>query len=99
MNGLTTEDTKQRCKFHAFMGEPCREDGCDMPEIPDCDYILAEGAGWFEVKGFAIRIYRTDEGVAVDIFKSYSDEDAIASCYAFDSELTYVTPQPTPSRN
>jgi hypothetical protein len=56
-------------------------------EITDADYILAEGAGWFEVKGFAVRIHSTDEGVAVDIYKNGSeDEDSIASCYAFDSD-------------
>ena len=61
----------------------------DMPEITDAVYLLAEGAGWFEVKDFAVRIHSTDEGVAVDIYKNGSeDEDSIASCYAFDSELT-----------
>jgi hypothetical protein len=51
------------------------------------DYILTDGGGWFEIKGFSIRIHDTDEGVAVDIYKSGSEtEDAIASCYAFDSE-------------
>jgi hypothetical protein len=56
-------------------------------KITDADYILAEGAGWFEVKGFAVRLHSTDEGVAVDIYKNGSeDADSIASCYAFDSD-------------
>lgn len=53
------------------------------------NHILTEGGGWFEIKGFSIRIHDTDEGVSVDIYKSGSETEAsIASCYAFDSELT-----------
>jgi len=60
-------------------------------EIKDGDYVLAEGAGWFEVGGFAIRIKKDDEGVVVDVYKKgREDEDSIVSCYAFDSELEEV---------
>ena len=56
--------------------------------IPDGDYVLTEGRGWFTVKGFAVRIAATDEGVVVDIFKDKAEFcESIASCYAFDSEL------------
>jgi hypothetical protein len=57
-------------------------------ELKDSDYVLTEGAGWFAVKGFAIRIFATDEGVAVDIYKDGSEmESAITSTYAFDTDL------------
>jgi len=58
------------------------------PDTPltDSDYILTEGAAWFEVKGFSIRIHSTDEGVVVDVFKTGEYTEAIASTYAFDTE-------------
>lgn len=58
--------------------------------IIDDDYVLEEGAAWLEVKGFAIRIHSTDEGVVVDIFKK--DEgiedlgEPLATTYAYDHE-------------
>jgi len=59
-----------------------------LNKLIDSDYILTEGAGWFEVKGFAIRINSTDEGVVVDVYKNgKEDEESISSCYAFYSEL------------
>jgi hypothetical protein len=57
-----------------------------MKQLLDEHHILAEGAGWFEVKGFAIRIHATDEGVIVDIY-SKEKAETIASTYAFDHEL------------
>jgi hypothetical protein len=56
--------------------------------ILDGDHTLTEGAAWFKVDGFAIRIHRTDEGVVTDIFKDGAElESPIASAYAFSSEL------------
>ena len=61
--------------------------------LPDGDYTLSEGAAWVDVKGFTIRIHRTDEGVVVDIFNAKTaltgDFDAalVSSTYAFDHEL------------
>ena len=56
--------------------------------LEDSDYRLTDGAGWFAVKGFAIRINSTDEGVVVDVYKNGAEMDTpIASTYAFDSEL------------
>jgi hypothetical protein len=56
-------------------------------QLTDQDYDLAEGAAWFGVKNFAIRIHQTDEGVVVDIYKSGKEMDgSLASTYAFDSE-------------
>lgn len=58
-----------------------------VTDLIDDDYFLDDGAGWFQVKGFAIRIHSTADGVAVDIYKNGAeDADALASCYAFDSE-------------
>jgi hypothetical protein len=57
----------------------------DTPLI-DSDYKLTEGAAWFTVKNFAIRIHSTDEGVIVDIFKNGDYNDTIATTYAFDHE-------------
>lgn len=56
--------------------------------IKDGDYILADGAAWFTVKKFSIRVQETDEGVVVDIYK-LGDEmsESIASTYAFDAEV------------
>jgi hypothetical protein len=59
-----------------------------MPRsIKDGDYILKDGKAWLEVKGFAIWVRATDEGVVVDIYKN-EDElgESLASTYAFDSE-------------
>lgn len=56
--------------------------------LDDQDYILTDGGAWLEVKGFAIRIHSTDEGVVVDIYKNGKEmEEAIASTYAFDTEI------------
>lgn len=59
--------------------------------LQDSDYVLTENAGWFDVKGFAIRINGTDDGVVVDIFSRKELEqspycEALASTYAFDHE-------------
>jgi hypothetical protein len=60
-----------------------------MPKnLTDGDYTLSEGAGWFTVKGFAVRIQSTDEGVVVDVYKDGAEmEEVITSTYAFDNEL------------
>ena len=56
--------------------------------IEDAGYELAEGAAWFAVKDFSIRIHSTDEGVIVDVYpKGRECEDLIAATYAFDSEI------------
>jgi hypothetical protein len=57
-------------------------------ELKDGDYVLTEGAGWFTVKGFAIRILSTDEGIVVDVYRDGNEMDSpIASTYAFDADL------------
>lgn len=52
------------------------------------DFTLNGEACWITVKGFAVHIHTTDEGVVVDIFDDYNvDAGVLSSCYAFDSEL------------
>ena len=56
--------------------------------LKDDDYTLEEGAAWFTVKGFAIRIRSTDDGVVVDIYKDGEEMDSpIASTYAHDEDI------------
>ena len=60
-----------------------------MSELKDDDYVLTDGAAWFTVKGFAVRIHSTDEGVVIDVFADGKElESPVASTYAFDHELT-----------
>lgn len=62
--------------------------------LPDGDYTLTESAGWFDIKGFSIRIHSTDEGIVVDVYdakiaKSGDFNDAlVTSTYAYDAELS-----------
>lgn len=56
-------------------------------ELNDAAYELIEGAAWFAVKDFSIRIHSTPEGVIVDVWaKGREGDDLLASTYAFDSE-------------
>lgn len=56
--------------------------------LKDDDYTLEEGAAWFTVKGFAIRITSTDSKVEVDIYKEGEEMNApIASTYAHDEDI------------
>ena len=70
-----------------------------MPKKPttdliDNDYVLVEGAAWFDVDGFTIRIHSTDEGVVVDVFDAKLCESGdfdvalMATTYVFNSELS-----------
>ena len=57
-------------------------------KLPDGDYVLTDGAAWFRVKNFSIRIQSTDEGVVVDLYPYLREmEEPVASCWAFDSEV------------
>jgi hypothetical protein len=57
-------------------------------KLPDGDYVLADGAAWFKVKNFSIRIQSTDEGVVVDLYPYLGEmEEPVASCWALDSEV------------
>jgi len=57
-------------------------------KIEDGDYELVDGAAWLAVRGFAVRIFSTDNGVDVRIYKNGAeDEGAIAATFAADFEL------------
>lgn len=61
--------------------------------LPDHDYKLTQNAAWVELAGYAVRIYKTDEGIIVDVFDNEAfkqgDIDAVvASTYAFDQDLS-----------
>jgi len=57
-------------------------------KLKDGDYELVDGAVWLAVRGFAVRIFSTDNGIDVRIYKNGAeDEGAIAATFAADSEL------------
>jgi hypothetical protein len=52
------------------------------------DYVLVDDNMWVQVKGFAIYIHKTDEGVVVDIFdNNFVLTGTLGSTNAFDNEL------------
>ena len=52
------------------------------------DYTLVDGAAWFSVGGFSIKIHADNERVAVDIYQNGMEMDpAFDSAYAYFSEL------------
>ena len=56
--------------------------------LEDGDYELVDGAAWIAVKGFSVRIFSTDSGIDVSIYKNGGeDEGAIVATFAADSEL------------
>lgn len=56
--------------------------------LTDNDYTLTEGRAWFTVRGFAVRIHTTDEGLIVDIYQNGKEDSApIARTYAHNSDL------------
>ncbi len=57
-------------------------------ELDDDDYVLTDQKAWFTVKGFAVRIHATDEGVAVDIYQDGKEMNGhISSAYGLDVGL------------
>lgn len=71
-----------------FSFKPNEEKRMADKELDDDDYVLTDQKAWFTVKGFAVRIHATDEGVAVDIYADGKEtEGTISSAYALDSEL------------
>lgn len=54
------------------------------------DYIVQDNGVWLTIKGFSVRVVKTDEGICVDVFEiGKEDQDCIASTYAFDSEVAH----------
>jgi len=55
--------------------------------LPDGDYILADGAAWFEIQNISIHLQQTDEGVVCDMYPLHREtNDSLASTYAFFAE-------------
>lgn len=52
------------------------------------DYKLIEGSAWIEVKGFAIHITETDDGVAAKIYQNGEEWEPIAEAIALDAAIT-----------
>lgn len=44
-------------------------------DLPDGDYVLGDGAAWFTVGRFAIRVYSLDDSVWVQIFKDGAETE------------------------
>ena len=56
-------------------------------KLKDDDYILEDGAAWFQVEGFAIRIFHTGDGVRVSVCENGKEYDTLGEVFVFDSEL------------
>jgi len=50
--------------------------------LHDGDYVLTDGAGWFEVGGFVTRLRATPAGLFVDVYKAGEEmEGALNSLF------------------
>lgn len=57
--------------------------------LPDGDYVLTHGAGWFEVGGFVVRIRATPAGLVVDVYKAGEEmEGALNSLFVEADDVT-----------
>ena len=58
--------------------------------LPDGDYILTDGAGWFKVGGFAVRIRSAPPaGLIVDVYQSGQEmEGALNSLFVEAEDVT-----------
>lgn len=63
--------------------------------LTDDDYELTEGAAWFDVGDFTVRIHMADEGLIIDTYDRKllektgdPDEALLTSTYAFTNELS-----------
>lgn len=55
--------------------------------LKDDDYVLEEGAAWFTVEGFSVRILSVDEGLWIAVYKNGEEmEDPVASTFAYKGE-------------
>lgn len=63
-------------------------------QIPDGDHVLIEERAWFTVGPYSVRINKTDEGIAVDVY-ALGDEmgEALGSTWVLDSELPEGEPK------
>ncbi len=68
----------------------CNSGSLEQENPGENDYTLREGyiSCWITVDNLSVYIVRTDEGVVVDIFPRWREEDeSLASCYAFNAEV------------
>lgn len=57
--------------------------------LTDQDYVLTDGAGWFEVGGFVVRIRGTPAALLVDVYKSGEEmEGALNSLFVEVDDAT-----------
>lgn len=57
--------------------------------LSDGDYVLTDGAGWFEVGGFVTRIRATPAGLIVDVYKAGEEmEGALNSLFVGADDAT-----------
>lgn len=51
------------------------------------DYILLDDYAWITVKGFSVRISKTNEGVTANVYVNGKEDDGpISSAYGLDCE-------------
>lgn len=62
------------------------ENNTSVQRLKSGDYFLQDHSAWLGVKGFAVWVRATDEGVVVDIYNNADLAEPLASTYAFDSE-------------
>ena len=57
--------------------------------LKDDDYVLEEGAAWFDVEGFSVRILSVSEGLWIAVYKNGEEmEDPVASTFAYNEEVS-----------
>lgn len=55
--------------------------------IEESDPPTPPGTGlWLKFHGYDVRLQRTDEGIAVDVWEEGRIDEPMASTYAFDNE-------------
>lgn len=56
--------------------------------LPCDDYVLTKDGAWFTINGFAVRIFATHQGLAVDVYADGREyNDALQSLFVFNAEL------------
>ena len=60
----------------------------DKLQIPDGDHTLTEGRAWLTVGPYSVRVNKTDEGIAVDIY-ALGDEmgELLGATWVHDNDL------------
>lgn len=64
------------------------ESADDTREPIKASFSMDADGAWIDVKGFAVRIQITDQGIVTDIYARGMEENGpMASTYAFDHEI------------